>query len=86
MARLSPEGQLPRSGPFAELHLGKCLHENSLASAADITDWRLEGQAAVTFPSGRMRLESVVPKEERPEGELRAVVSGGLSGRRAYRV
>jgi hypothetical protein len=64
MARLSPEDQLPRRGPFADLRLGGSLYENSLASPEDIAGWRLEGQAAVSFPAGRMRLASVIPKEQ----------------------
>ncbi len=64
MARLSPEDQLPRRGPFADLSLGECLYDNPLSAPSDLADWRLEGQAAVTFPNGRLRLESVIPKEQ----------------------
>jgi len=35
------------------------LYANPLASADDVADWSLEGDAAVTFPRERMRLENV---------------------------
>lgn len=35
---------------------GKTLYENSLARQADVAGFRLEGDAAVTFPNNRMRL------------------------------
>ncbi|WP_436922938.1 DUF1961 family protein [Halosimplex amylolyticum] len=34
------------------------LYENPLAGPADVADFVLEGEAAVTFPHGRLRLES----------------------------
>ncbi|MDX6282182.1 MAG: hypothetical protein QOH03_3253 [Kribbellaceae bacterium] len=34
------------------------LYENALASAADLEGFRLEGDGAVSFPLGRLRLES----------------------------
>lgn len=40
--------------------LGDLLYENPLAAAADVADFRLEGQAAVSFPAGRMRLENLL--------------------------
>jgi hypothetical protein len=64
MARLPVEDQLPRTGPFAEVRYGECLCRNALASATDVADWRLEGQAAISFPAGRLRLASVIPKEQ----------------------
>lgn len=64
MARLNAEDQLPRSGPFAAVKLGPCLYNNPLSSAADLADWRLEGRAALSYPQGRLRLESVVPTAE----------------------
>ncbi|WP_459190685.1 DUF1961 family protein [Halosimplex sp. J119] len=39
------------------------LYENPLGGPADVADFVLEGEAAVTFPRGRLRLES-----ERPDG------------------
>jgi len=35
------------------------LYENSLESPGSIAEWTLEGNAATTFPRGRMRLENV---------------------------
>lgn len=64
MARLSPEDQLPRSGPFADVRLAGCLYENPFAATPDIAEWRLEGKAGITFPNGRMRLESVISKDQ----------------------
>jgi hypothetical protein len=40
------------------------IYENPLAAAKDIEDFRLEGDGAVSFPLGRMRLESVRPPED----------------------
>jgi len=34
------------------------LYENPLASPDDIAEWTLEGNAAITFPRGRMRMEN----------------------------
>ena len=36
----------------------KLLYENPLACKADIKDFVLEGDALITFPEGRMRLEN----------------------------
>ncbi len=36
------------------------LYENPLGSAADIADFRMEGPGTVSFPRGRMRLESTL--------------------------
>jgi hypothetical protein len=33
------------------------LYENPLASPADVAGWRLEGNAHITFPEGRIRIE-----------------------------
>ena len=41
-----------------EFHEQKTLYENPLASGEDIRDFRLEGDAAITFPRGRMRMEN----------------------------
>jgi hypothetical protein len=48
-------------GFMACVRLGERIYSNPLASPTDIEGWRLEGQAAMTFPQGRLRLESVVP-------------------------
>ena len=37
---------------------GDVIYENPLASAADVEGFRLEGDAAITFPQGRMRMEN----------------------------
>jgi len=36
------------------------VYENALASAADVTGFKLEGKANVDFPNGRLRLSSVL--------------------------
>lgn len=40
------------------------LYENPLESPADVEDWILEGDASITFPRGRMRMESTYGPEE----------------------
>ena len=35
---------------------GKLLYENPLAGTADLQGFKLEGQAALTFPLGRLRV------------------------------
>jgi hypothetical protein len=42
-------------GPY---HLGKIIYSNPLRSQADLAGFRLEGEAVVTFPNARMRLEN----------------------------
>ncbi|WP_159887150.1 DUF1961 family protein [Paenibacillus puerhi] len=42
----------------------KLLYHNPLASAKDVAGFQLEGEAAVTFPLGRMRLENKLDPEE----------------------
>jgi hypothetical protein len=64
MARLSPEDQLPRRGPFADLRRGARLYENPLVRREHVADWRLEGPAAISFAERRLRLASVIPKEQ----------------------
>lgn len=44
----------------------RLIYENPLASPEDVRDFRLEGDAAVTFPLGRMRLEN---KRDPSEGQ-----------------
>ncbi len=39
---------------------GELVYENPLASESDVDGWIMEGQASVTFPEGRMRMESVL--------------------------
>jgi hypothetical protein len=51
-------------GVMANVHYGELIYENALSTQADLAGWRLEGKAAITFPQGRMRLESVIPASE----------------------
>lgn len=44
--------------------LGNVLYENPLATEADVSGFRMEGDAAVTFPQGRMRMENCRDPEE----------------------
>ncbi|HVW19641.1 MAG TPA: DUF1961 family protein [Opitutaceae bacterium] len=46
-----------RLGPFA---LGRPLQRNALASAGDVRGFRLEGQAQISFPEGRLRLANAL--------------------------
>lgn len=39
---------------------GELVYENPLASEADVKDWVMEGQAKVTFPNGKMQMESIL--------------------------
>lgn len=64
MAHMSLEDRLPRGGEFANIEMGEVLYRNDLSRPDDISTWRLEGQAGVTFPNRRMRLESVLPREQ----------------------
>jgi hypothetical protein len=41
-----------------DVALGDTLYENSLTDPTDVVGFRLEGDAAVTFPQGRMRMEN----------------------------
>lgn len=44
---------------------GGTLYENALKSEDDIAGWRMEGDGAVSFPCGRMRMEGLRdPKED----------------------
>ncbi|WP_409342677.1 DUF1961 family protein [Paenibacillus sp. MBLB4367] len=36
----------------------RLLYDNPLSSARDVAGFRLEGEAAITFPNGRMRMEN----------------------------
>ena len=44
--------------------LGEVLYQNPLASESDVASFRMEGDAAVTFPQGRMRMENCRDPEE----------------------
>jgi hypothetical protein len=42
----------------------KLIYENKLRSDEDIKDFVLEGKAGISFPEGKMRIESVISPEE----------------------
>ncbi len=44
--------------------LGDLLYDNPLASESDVTGFRMEGDAAITFPQSRMRMENCRDPEE----------------------
>lgn len=48
----------PKGKKTMGYRLGRPIYQNPLASPADVEGWRLEGDAAVTFPNGRMRMEN----------------------------
>lgn len=45
-------------------HEWKLLYSNPLKTAEDLTGFRLEGEAAMTFPKGQLRMESVMEPED----------------------
>ncbi|MBG0817187.1 DUF1961 family protein [Planomonospora sp. ID82291] len=45
-------------------------YRNPLASPADLDGFRLEGEGAITFPRGRMRLESLRPPEDGQDANI----------------
>ena len=47
-----------RQGLLEKVRLGKVLYENPLSGDLDIADFHLEGNAKITFPNGRMRMEN----------------------------
>ena len=47
-----------------DFEFGKVIYDNPLASEADVAGFRMEGDAAVTFPQGRMRMENCRDPEE----------------------
>ncbi|MFO7870440.1 MAG: DUF1961 family protein [Kiritimatiellia bacterium] len=40
------------------------LYENGLGCSGDISSWRVEGEAAITFPRGRMRMENAKDRDK----------------------
>ncbi len=44
--------------------LGKTIYQNTLTDPTDVVGFKLEGDAAVTFPQGRMRMENRRDPEE----------------------
>jgi len=52
------------SASGAKLKVGRTLYSNSLATERDVRGFRLEGDAAITFPNNRLRMTSLRdPKE-----------------------
>jgi len=50
--------------------IGELVYESPLAAAADVAGWRMEGPGAVSFPAGRMRLESTADAAEGQKANL----------------
>ncbi len=50
-----------------EFKTGQLLYENPLASKEDIENFRLEGNASITFPRGVMRIENRYERDEEKE-------------------
>ena len=46
------------------------LYENPLAQAADLADWVMEGDGVVSFPKGKMRQESLRPRQAGQAGNI----------------
>jgi len=49
---------------------GDVLYENALSSLGDIAGWVMEGDGVVSFPRGKMRQESVRPREAGQAGNI----------------
>lgn len=45
---------------MADYTLGPVLYENALACEADVAGFRLEGEAAISFPEGRLRMANAL--------------------------
>lgn len=43
--------------------IGEVVYENPLATAQDVKGFRLEGQARISFPNGRLRMENALEAE-----------------------
>ena len=43
---------------MTDYQLGKLIYDNPLASPEDVKGFRLEGEAKITFPNGRLRMEN----------------------------
>jgi len=48
---------------MAGFEYGHVIYENALASEADVEGFRLEGQAMISFPNGRLRMENALDPE-----------------------
>lgn len=49
---------------MSSYRIADLIYENPLAGPDDVVGWRLEGPGAVSFPCGRMRMESLVDPGE----------------------
>jgi hypothetical protein len=47
-----------------QYQFGKTIYHNPLQREADVQAFRLEGQASITFPNGRLRMENLLEAEE----------------------
>ena len=52
---------------------GELIYDNPLSSTSDIEGFRMEGDAAITFPNGRMRMEN---RRDPGEGQAANFVFG----------
>ena len=43
---------------------GNLLYENALSKPEDVKNWRLEGEASITFPRNRMRMENMYERDK----------------------
>jgi len=48
---------------MTEFRRGNLIYQNPLTSAENIRDFRLEGDARITFDSGRMRMQNAYPRD-----------------------
>jgi hypothetical protein len=46
------------------------IYENPLSKPADVSDWVMEGDGVVSFPKGKMRQESLRPREAGQAGNI----------------
>ena len=46
------------------------IYENHLSRPSDVSGWVMEGKGVVTFPRGKMRQESLLPREAGQEGNI----------------
>ena len=58
---------------------GRLIYENSLAKAADLADFRLEGRARMSFPEGRLRLENAEDAALGQKAERRDALQGDIA-------
>lgn len=49
---------------FRDYVQGELIYENALSGPGDVAGFVLEGQAKITFPNGRMRMQNVLPASE----------------------